>query len=76
MDTLVIAFVSGKGGTGTTTAAVLTGRALASLGKKVLYIELKNALRTADIVAGMSRQVVYDLSDVLEGVCSLEKAVL
>ncbi len=76
MDTVILSFVSGKGGTGNTTTAVLTGRALASLGKKVLYVELKTSLRTADIVASMARQVVFDVSDVLRGVCSLEKAAL
>ncbi len=76
MDTVTLAFASGKGGTGTSTAAILTGSALANLGKKVLYIELKTALRTSDIAAGIAGKVVFDLSDVLLGRCSLEKAAV
>ncbi len=76
MTTDIIAFVSGKGGTGNSTTCVFTGQALASLGKRVLYIELKFALRTADLIAGMAKQVVYDMADVMQGRCPLEKAIL
>lgn len=76
MDAVKIAFVSGKGGTGTSTTAIFTGGALAALGKKVLYIEVKPALRSADIIAGASGQVVYDLADVLQGRCLPEKAMV
>ncbi|MDL2254346.1 AAA family ATPase [Ruminococcaceae bacterium OttesenSCG-928-I18] len=76
MDAVIIAFVSGKGGTGTSTAAVLTGEALAALEKKVLYIELKPALRSADVIGGISGKTVFDLSDVMEGRCTVEKAAV
>ncbi len=76
MSTAIFAFVSGKGGTGNSTACVLCGQALAALKKRVLYIELKFALRTADLIAGMAKQVVYGLADVMQGRCSLEKAIL
>ncbi len=76
MSTVIFTFVSGKGGTGNSTVCVLCGQALAALGKRVLYIELKFALRTADFIAGMAKHVVYDLSDVMQNRCSYEKAIL
>ena len=76
MDAVTIAFVSGKGGTGNSTAAILVGEALAAAGKKVLYIELKAALRSADIIGGISGKTIYDLSDVMEERCPVEKAVV
>ncbi len=76
MSAAILTFVSGKGGTGNSTVCVFCGQALAALGKRVLYIELKFALRTADFIAGMAKHVVYDISDVMQNRCPLEKAVL
>ncbi|MFV0411701.1 MAG: AAA family ATPase [Oscillospiraceae bacterium] len=76
MDAVIIAFASGKGGTGKSTTAVFTGGALAALGKKVLLIELDSGLRSVDIIAGVSGQTVYDIEDVLSGRCEPAKAVV
>lgn len=67
MDAVIIAMVSGKGGTGRTTASVFLGAALAGLGKRVALIELSSALRSVDIIAGVSGQAVFDIGDVLSG---------
>lgn len=71
-----MAFVSGKGGTGKSTTSVFVGGALALLGKKVLLVELDCGLRSVDIIAGISGQTVYDIEDVLEGRCEVEKAIV
>lgn len=76
MDAVIIAFASGKGGTGKSTTAVFTGGALAALGKKVLLIELDSGLRSVDIIAGVSGQTVFDIEDVLSGACEPDKAVV
>lgn len=76
MDALIIAFVSGKGGTGKSTTSVLLGGALAEQGKKVLLIELDSGLRSVDIIAGVSGQTIFDIQDVLSGVCEPEKAII
>lgn len=76
MDAVIIAFASGKGGTGKTTAAVHVGGALAALGKKVLLIEVDNALRSVDLIAGFSDAAVYDAGDVFAGRADAEKAIV
>ena len=66
---------SGKGGTGKSTVTALTGAALARQGQRVLLLELDTALRALDIMLGLDKTVVYDLSDILEGRCPPIKAV-
>ena len=67
---------SGKGGTGKSTIAVLTGAGLAAQGKQVLLIELDSGLRSVDIIAGVYGKTVYDIEDVLCGRCDGDKAVV
>lgn len=76
MDAIVYAFASGKGGTGKSAVASLTGAALAAMGRKVLLIELAGALRNIDVITGTSKDTVYDLNDVLSGQCAPYKAVV
>lgn len=76
MDAVIIAFVSGKGGTGKSTTSVFLGGALAGLKKKVLLIELDSGLRSVDIIAGVSGETVFDVEDVLSGRCEPDKAVV
>lgn len=76
MDALVIAFVSGKGGTGKSTTSVLVGGALAALGKSVLLVELDSGLRSVDVIAGVSGQTVFDIEDVLSGRCEPNRAIV
>lgn len=76
MKAEIIAFASGKGGTGKSTTAVYVGAALASQGRKVLLVELDSALRSVDIIAGVSGQTVYDIEDVLSGRVRPGKAVV
>lgn len=76
MAARVLMVASGKGGTGKSTVSVFLGAELAALGKKVLLIELDSGLRSVDVIAGVSGETVYDISDILSGRCSPEKAVV
>ncbi len=76
MDAMIIAFVSGKGGTGKSTTTVFVGGALAALGKRVLLIELDSGLRSVDIIAGVSGKTVFDIEDVLSGRSEPDRAVV
>lgn len=76
MDAVIIAFVSGKGGTGKSTTGVFAGEALAARGKRTLLIELDSGLRSVDIIAGVSGKTVFDWGDVLAGRCTAQKALV
>lgn len=76
MDAVMIAFASGKGGTGKSTLAVLVGAALAALEKQVLVVELAQGLRNVDIMAGVTERAVFDLADVMAGRAEPEAAVV
>lgn len=71
----VILITSGKGGTGKTTVTQLLGRALAESGKNVLLLELDSGLRGMDLMLGVSDRAVYDISDVLRGMCRPARAI-
>ena len=68
--------VSGNGGSGTTTFTTNIASALAKAGAKVLVFDMNIGLRNDDIYLGMENNILFDLGDVVAGVCSLEKAIL
>ncbi len=72
----VITVTSGKGGVGKTTFSANVSAALASLGKKSVAVDTDVGLRNLDIVMGLENRIVYDLVDVVEGRCRLQKAVI
>lgn len=76
MGANVIMVASGKGGTGKSTVAVMTGAALAARGHRVLLVELDSALRSVDYIAGVYGKTVYDVEDVLSGRCDAGKALV
>ena len=72
----VILVSSGKGGTGKTMFTVNLGSALAMKGKRVMLIDMDMGLRNMDIYLGMENRVVYNLMDVISGICRIKKAML
>lgn len=63
----IIAVVSGKGGTGKSTAAAALSCALAELGRRVIAVDADADLRNLDLCLGLSDAAVWDYGDVLEG---------
>jgi len=72
----VIVITSGKGGVGKTTTTANIGTALALEGKNVVLIDADIGLRNLDVVMGLENRIVYDLVDVVEGVCRLKQALI
>lgn len=72
----VIVITSGKGGVGKTTTTANIGSSLAMMGKKVVVIDADIGLRNLDVVLGLENRIVYDVVDVVEGVCRLKQALI
>ncbi len=71
-----IVVTSGKGGTGKTSVTGGVASCLAALGHKVLCIDMDIGLRNLDLSLGMSDRALMDFTDVVEGRCSLARAVV
>ena len=71
-----IAVVSGKGGTGKTSFAAGVGSALAQGKRQVLCLDCDTALRNLDLTLGLTDWALMDFSDVAQGRCTLENAVV
>jgi septum site-determining protein MinD len=76
MAARVITITSGKGGVGKTTATANLGAALAMLGQRVVAVDADIGLRNLDVVMGLENRIVYDIVNVLEGVCRLRQALV
>ena len=72
----VILVASGKGGTGKTMFSVNMGATLAQRGYNVLLIDMDMGLRNMDLYLGMENRVVYNIMDVLSGICRISKAII
>ncbi len=71
-----IVIASGKGGTGKTMLTANLGATLALQGHKVVVIDLDTGLRNLDLYLGMENNIVYDINDVLTGVCRIRQALI
>lgn len=71
-----IVVASGKGGVGKTSVTAGIGISLASRGESVLLIDADVGLNNLDVVLGMERRIVYDMTDVLSGKCNIRRALL
>ncbi len=72
----VIVVTSGKGGVGKTTTTANIGAALALEGKRVVLIDTDIGLRNLDLVMGLENRIVYDIINVVEGVCRTKQALI
>lgn len=72
----VIVVASGKGGTGKTTVVANLGATLAMDGNKTVVIDMDMGLRNLDLYLGLESNVVYDVSDVMNGVCRIKQALI
>ncbi len=72
----VMVVASGKGGTGKTMFSVNLGATLAKEGNQVVLVDLDMGLRNLDLYFGLENNVVYDVYDVLTGVCKIKQALI
>lgn len=72
----VLVVTSGKGGVGKTTSSANIGAALSMLGKKVLLLDTDLGLRNLDIILGIENRIVFDIVDVVCGICDIEQALI
>lgn len=71
-----IVVCSGKGGTGKTMFVANIGAMLVKRGHKVCLIDMDTGLRNLDLYLGLENNVVYDVADVLNGVCRIKQALI
>ena len=71
-----IVIASGKGGTGKTLFTANIGSLLAMQGKKVALIDMDMGLRNLDLYMGLENRVVYNVMDVLSGMCRIKQALI
>jgi septum site-determining protein MinD len=71
-----IVITSGKGGVGKTTVTANLGRALASIGKRVVLVDVDFGLNNLDVMMGMEGKILYDITDVINGRCRLKQALV
>jgi len=72
----VMLVASGKGGTGKTFFTANAGALLAMRGYKVVLIDMDMGLRNLDLYLGMENRVVYNVMDVLSGMCKISQALI
>lgn len=71
----ITVITSGKGGTGKSTITSGLGAALARKGKKVLIIDCDTGMRGVDLLLGINSELVFDISDVVNGNCNILSAI-
>ena len=63
----VYAVTSGKGGVGKSTVSIGLAFAFTKLNKRTLLVDMDEGLRCLDLMLGVDKSAVFDLSDVLMG---------
>ena len=71
----VIVLASGKGGTGKSTITVGLAVQLVKLNKRVLLVDSDSGMRGLDLMLGVENDLVYDVSDAVEGGCDTDAAI-
>lgn len=72
----IISVTAGKGGVGKSVAAANLAAGLHSLGKRVILVDADAGNASADQILGVKDRVVYSMLDVLEGSCTIIKALV
>ena len=72
----VVTVISGKGGAGKTLVAVNLSCALKKLGYRVFLCDCSFGIRNDDIPLGQTSDGLYNISDVLKGIVSLDEALI
>jgi septum site-determining protein MinD len=72
----VIVIASGKDGVGKTVLTVNLGAVLAQNNHSVVLMDLNFGSRNLDIYLGLENRIVYDLVDVITGVCRIKQAMV
>ncbi|MBD8914470.1 MAG: hypothetical protein EGR77_00470 [Pseudobutyrivibrio sp.] len=72
----VIMVASGKGGVGKTTLCAMLGTQFARMDKTVVMLDTDFGLRNLDLYFHLENKIIYNLVDVLSGVCSYRQALL
>ncbi len=73
---LLTVIASGKGGSGKSTCSIGLATAFSKRGRRVLLIDIDEGLRCLDLMLGVSENLVFDLSDILNYHKALEDVVL
>ncbi|MBR2571953.1 MAG: septum site-determining protein MinD [Clostridia bacterium] len=71
-----IVITSGKGGVGKSTIAANLAAAFARLGKNSILVDMDMGLRSLDVFLGLENKVVFDLSDLADGICREKQALV
>ena len=71
-----IVVTSGKGGVGKTTVCANLGVYLSRLGFRVVILDVDIGLNNLDVVMGLEKQVVFDITDVVSGKCRVRQALV
>ncbi len=71
-----IVVTSGKGGVGKTTVCANLGVYLSRLGFRVVVIDADIGLNNLDVIMGLERQIVFDITDVAKGKCRVRQALV
>ena len=66
---------SGKGGVGKSTTTACLGLQLAEVNKRVLLIDMDSGLASLEHMLGIRKNLVYDISDIVNGNCTVMKAI-
>lgn len=72
----IFLIASGKGGTGKSIFASNMGALLAAHGSSVVLVDMDMGLRTLDIYMGLESKVVYNVYDVVSGLCRIKQALI
>lgn len=72
----VIVIASGKDGVGKTVLAANLGAVLAQNNHSVVLMDLNFGSRNLDIYLGLENRIIYDLVDVVTGICRIKQALV